>query len=69
MATATEIKQLKNRSEQVGVLPYEGLQLARLPKSITRAFPEMIEWEKQNDIKVADFVKKLNTANSGNNTV
>lgn len=62
MATENEIRSLSNRSDASGSLPTPPMELEPLPKEIVKAFPAMAEWHKRNNEKLAEWVKKTNTA-------
>lgn len=62
MADAKELQDLGRRSESVGSLPIPALSLEPLPPEIVRAFPQMKDWEKRCNARLADWISKQNTA-------
>lgn len=60
MPTAAELKRLANRSEEGGRQPIESFSLSELPPEIVRAFPSLVEWRKENNRRLQEFVKKMN---------
>jgi len=61
MASETDAKGLKNRSESVANLPIPALMLEPLPPELVRAFPAMGEWEKRNNARLGEWINKQNT--------
>lgn len=61
MPIPAAIKQLGNRSE-IKAPPQPAFELSPLPPEIVRAFPKMEDWRKQQNQRLAEHAKKINSA-------
>lgn len=61
MPSDPELARFAHRNEAAGRGPIEDFVMEPLPPNITRAFPELKDWEKRENARRAEFVKRLNT--------
>lgn len=61
MPSPEELARWSGRNQSAERGPVEEFVMEPLPATIVRAFPEMKEWEKKENERRVEFVKRLNT--------